>query len=54
MRTYLIIGIYADDHARFAKNYNAANAEQAELMALKEHEGLVVAGVMNEERQLVD
>jgi hypothetical protein len=54
MRTYLIVGIYADDHSRFAQSYAAANAELAELMATNDHENLIVAATLNEEGQLVD
>lgn len=46
MNTYTVIGIYLSDHQRFAESYEAKDAAQAEDMALAEHPGLVIAGVV--------
>jgi hypothetical protein len=53
MRTYLVIGTYSDDYSRFAQSYAAETPELAELMATHDHDGLIVAAILNEESQIV-
>jgi hypothetical protein len=50
---YTVIGIYEDDHTRFADDYAAANAAEAEACALADHPGLIVAGVLDMRGQIV-
>lgn len=52
MTEYLVIGLYADNHQRFADTYRARTAEGAERQALaaahERGEGdLIVAGVLH-------
>ena len=51
--TYTVIGIYGDDHSRFSDNFEAETPDKAEEMAVQQHPGLIVAGVLNPEGQLV-
>ena len=46
MKSYLVIGLYCGNCQRFAQVYYAASAADAENHALKEHPGLVIAGVV--------
>jgi hypothetical protein len=52
-RPYLIIGIFDDDHRRFAREYIAENPQAAEDAAVAENPGLIVAAVINEEGEVV-
>lgn len=52
-RTYLVIGIYRDDHSRFAESYAADSPDEAEQIAEAGHPNLIVAAVINEEGQVV-
>lgn len=54
MQKYLVIGIYKDsDNQRFAESYEADDPATAEKLACEERPGLIVAGVINEEGQVV-
>jgi len=47
MIEYLVVGVYADNHGRFAVSVNAETPEDAEDRALKQAEGdLIVAAVI--------
>ena len=51
MNKYLVIGLNGGD--RFAETYTADNAEHAEEQALHVYPDLIIAGVVNEEKQVV-
>jgi len=53
MRKFLVIGIYEDDYQRFADEYWAKTPEQAEQMSKADHPGLIVAGVINSQGEVV-
>jgi hypothetical protein len=51
MSKYLVIGL--NDGDRFAQDFEADNAEHAEQQAMSLYPELVIAGVINEEGQVV-
>lgn len=46
-RKYLVVAVYYDDDTRFADSYWATDPQGAEQLALAEHPGLVIAGVLD-------
>lgn len=50
MKTYTVIGIYADNHQRWAESYQADNPEHAEEQALDSAKSqdceLIIAGTV--------
>jgi hypothetical protein len=52
-RPYLVIGIFDDDHRRFAREYVAESPQAAEDAAIAENPELIIAAVLNEEGQIV-
>lgn len=47
MKHYLVVGVYEDDHERFATSVSAKNPAEAEAAARKEATGeLIVAAVI--------
>jgi len=44
--TYLVVGFYPDTNQRFAQDYQASTPARAEKEAVREHEVLVVAAVL--------
>ena len=47
MKTYLVIGVYEDNHQRYADYFCADSPAQAEQLAQKEVESpLIIAAVM--------
>lgn len=46
MKRFLVIGIYEDDHQRWADEFEAKTAQAAAAMAEAEIPGLIVAGVV--------
>ena len=53
MHDYLVIGVYENDRQRFAETYECESADEAEALATSLHPGLIVAGVLNEEGDVV-
>lgn len=51
---FTIIGFYSDSKQRFADSYMASCADMAEAMAEKEHDTLVVCGVIAGRHNCVD
>ena len=51
MNKYLVIGLNGGD--RFAETYTANDTEHAEEQALHVYPDLIIAGVVNEEGQVV-
>lgn len=45
-RTYTVIGIYEDNHQRFASVYEATSAEDAEWQCCTENPGVLVAATI--------
>jgi hypothetical protein len=52
-RSYLVIGVFEDDYRRFAREYVVEGPQEAEDAAVADNPGLIVAGVINEEGQVV-
>jgi len=50
---FTVIAIYEDDYQRFAEDYAAANAAEAEAIALASHPGLIIAGVIDMRGEVV-
>ena len=53
MSTYLVVAIYREDDQRFAEDYEAATPDEAEKMALEDHPGLIIAGVIDKDGRVV-
>jgi len=53
MSAYLVIGIYEDDHTRFADTFEAETPAAAEELAVAQCPGLIVAGVLNDKGEVV-
>jgi hypothetical protein len=50
---FLVVGVYEDDYQRFAESYAAADAGEAEHLAVSLHPGLIVAGVIDTRGEVV-
>lgn len=52
MHAYLVIGIYADNHQRYADTFDASTPDEAEEMAQDAakaaHTSLIIAGVLRD------
>lgn len=51
MKNYMVIGVWEDDHGRFAASYTCSSPEEAEMLAIEEYVSddagnLVIAGVL--------
>ena len=46
MNTYTVIGIYEDNHQRYATVIEADSVESAEATVLADSPGLIVAGIL--------